>query len=401
MLRLSSRSGRDRVVIVRKKRVVASRLRQVSDDKMASPSPGAKVASARKQRGWTQSDLARAARISRQAVFQIESGITLPRIDTALRIANALGGEVHALFSEEASDAIRVAAGGPGAGARVHVIHLEGRWVAHSSDAPDRMGAGFHSSDGVLVREGGGLRLDTCLPRESLEENLFLAGCDPALGIFAEEVTQLSRQRGRCVWIPCGNGEALRRLIEGETQVAGIHFDGKSDEANLAAIKKSGLEKSCTMLRFSRWEQGWMLGPSAGKSFHGIGSLSGSRLRLANRERGSGCRTALDRMAREEGVPTRKIRGYQSVTTNHAGCARWIASGFADVGLGCAAMARLFALGFVPLEQTTFDLVIRRDHLDKPLVRALCNLLQSGKFLRMLAGIPGYETSSSGQVILP
>jgi hypothetical protein len=44
--------------------------------------------------------------------------------------------------------------------------------------------------------------------------------------------------------------------------------------------------------------------------------------------------------------------------------------------------------------------VIRRDHLDKPLVRSICDLIQSGKFLRELACVPGYETSASGQLII-
>ncbi len=360
---------------------------------------GKNITAARKRIGLTQSELARSAQISRQALFQIETGATLPRIDTALRIASALEMEVGLLFSNEPSADILVDSKRPGPNVRVDVISLDGRWIAHPSDEPDRIGAGFSSSDGVLIQEFGGLKLDTRTTEETLGQNIFLAGCDPALQMLAEQSTRTTR-RGRCVWIPCGNEAALRRLLHGEAHVAGIHFGGNSDGENLAAVRKLGLDKSCTMLRFSSWEQGWMIATSAGKTFRGIESLAGTKLRLANRETGSGCRIELDRMARRAGVSAGKIRGYDSIATNHAGCARRIASGFADVGLGCAAMAKTFGLAFSPTVQVAFDLVIRRDQLEKPLVRSICDLIQSAIFLRELACVPGYETSASGRVLI-
>ncbi len=365
-----------------------------------SPAGAGKIiASARRRLGLTQSDLARSAQISRQALFQIESGATLPRIDTALRITQSLGMEISDLLSPGQEPGIFVQSGRLAGNRRVDVACLDGCWIAHPSDDPARIGAGFSPSDGLLVEEARGMKLDTRIAKESLAENVFLAGCDPALEMLAQEATRTGR-RGRCVWIPCGNEAALGHLVRGEAHVAGVHFGGKSDTANLAAVRNLGLDKSCMMLRFSSWEQGWMIAHSAGKSFHGIESLVGTKLRLANREAGSGCRIELDRMAKRAGIAQDRIKGYQTVTTNHAECARRIASGFADVGLGCAAMAEAFALAFSPTVQVAFDLVIRRDQIEKPLVHTICNLVQSGKFLRELACIPGYETSASGHVVL-
>lgn len=367
--------------------------------KNAEESPGARISAARLRRGLSQADLARAAAISRQALFQIETGGALPRVDTAVRIARFLDMDVESLFGNEGETDIPVGEPQGSAGARVDLIRLDGRWITHPSDDPDRIGAGFPASDGVLVAGSGQTAARTRATPAALAENIFLAGCDPALEMLAQAATQAAR-RGRCVWIPCGNEAALGRLLRGEAHVAGVHFGGKSDEANLAAVRKLGLDKSCAMLRFSSWEQGWMIAHPAGKSFRGIESLAGSKLRLANREAGSGCRIELDRMARLAGVPVENIKGYDTVTTNHAGCARRIASGYADVGMGCAAMAKTFGLAFTPTVQVAFDLVIRRDQLDRPLVRAICDLIQSGKFLRELACVPGYETSASGRVVI-
>ena len=220
-----------------------------------------------------QSHLAKEVQISRQALFQIELGNSIPRVDTALRIARALGLDVESLFGPDESDGIMINPEGFVEGTRVDLTRIDGRWTACPSDNPERMGAGFASCDGVLAARASGMAVISGTPAATLTENVFIAGCDPALEMLAQDSTRMVR-RGRCIWIPCGNEAALQRLIRGEAQVAGIHFGGDSDAANLAAIRKLGLDKSCLVLRFSSWEQGWMLSPKAKKSCN---SLAGFR----------------------------------------------------------------------------------------------------------------------------
>lgn len=367
------------------------------DSSERDQSPGTKISAARLRRKLSQSDLARGAGISRQALFQIETGGALPRVDTAVRIARMLDMSVESLFGEGGETDIFLGAKSGNPGARVDLAELDGRWITHPSDDPDRIGVGFAASDGVIVPDQMSAR--TRESRALLSDNIFLAGCDPALEILTQEATRMTG-RGRCIWIPCGNQAALARLVRGETHVAGVHCGGVDGGGNQEAVRKLGLHKSCVMLRFSSWEQGWMIAQSAKKTFQDIESLAGTKLRLANREAGSGCRVELDRLARSAGISHDLIRGYQVEAKSHADCARRIASGFADVGLGCGAMAKIFGLAFTPTVQVAFDLVIRRDQLEKPLVRTICDLVQSGRLLRKLACIPGYETSTSGHVVI-
>ena len=385
----------------------ASSLRDTARDLSLEAKPGVsgetaggRVAAERARKGISRSDFARAVGISRQALFQIETRGALPRVDTAVRVAQILGTDVESLFGKGDESDIPVGSVRWPEGTRMDLISLDGRWVAHPSDDPDRMGAGFSTSDGFLVESGPGLAVRARTGKHELSQNVFVAGCDPALEMLAQAATRAVPQ-GRCIWIPCGNADALQRLKRGEAQVAGIHFGGESDDANLAAIRGLGLQKSCTVLRFSSWEQGWMLGRAAKTKFHGVESLAGTRLRLVNREAGSGCRIELDKMVEKSGVSAGTIKGYDSVARNHAGCARQIAMGFGDVGLGCGSMAKTFGLDFFPTTQVAFDLVIRRDQLDKPMVRAMCDILQSGNFLRALSCLPGYETSGLGRIVAP
>jgi len=53
------------------------------------------VADRRKERGLSQADLAKLVGTTQSAIARLESGGRPPRIDTLLRIANALGADLH------------------------------------------------------------------------------------------------------------------------------------------------------------------------------------------------------------------------------------------------------------------------------------------------------------------
>ena len=51
---------------------------------------GQRIVELREQKGWSQSDLARACNKDRQAIEKLENGKVNPTLDTLLEIANAL-----------------------------------------------------------------------------------------------------------------------------------------------------------------------------------------------------------------------------------------------------------------------------------------------------------------------
>jgi len=58
----------------------------------------------RNERGLTQGAVAMAAGIAQPSYFEIENGITSPKIETAKRIAAALGFDWTRFYEEEESD---------------------------------------------------------------------------------------------------------------------------------------------------------------------------------------------------------------------------------------------------------------------------------------------------------
>src|SRR5260370_26410219 len=101
---------------------------------------GKALAQARTARSLTQTELARRAGISRQALGAIESGAYHPGVAIAIRIARELGTTVESLFGEiddetstlvEASwSAVAPASAGDSTASRVMLARVRGKIVA-------------------------------------------------------------------------------------------------------------------------------------------------------------------------------------------------------------------------------------------------------------------------------
>ena len=94
---------------------------------------GNRIRSARSARKMSQTELARRAAISRQALSAIESGVYQPSVSVALKLARELGDTVESLFAElpfERIDAAVAPGAESAAGTRVALGRVRGRIVA-------------------------------------------------------------------------------------------------------------------------------------------------------------------------------------------------------------------------------------------------------------------------------
>ena len=76
-----------------------------------------------------------------------------------------------------------------------------------------------------------------------------------------------------------------------------------------------------------------------------------------------------------------------------------IASGLVDAGIGVAAAAGATGLGFVPLEDERYDLVIPNHFLDEPGVQVLLDLLRQPGLQRRVESLGGYDVSTMGLTV--
>lgn len=358
---------------------------------MGDDSTECQVRALREARGLSQAELARRAGASRQLVHIIERGKVVPSAVTALRLAQALGCSVEALFTEpeRAASAMPSLRASRDCRGPVRIGKVGDRWIVVPVFATET--AGFGEADGEVSQGGGKVR--AWLPEAQLRENLLIAGCDPAIGI-ACDLWRRHHLPGSLCWRNLPSADAAAAVEAGEVHVAGVHFPrGEAGRAALAALSPDLLR-----VRFASWEQGWMLPPGNPRGFRSTEDLAGARFRLLNRAKGAGSRMLLDDLLARARIPARAVTGYRQAAVTHQQCAAAIAEGRADVAIGLRAIAEQRGLAFQPVEQVAFDLLVPRALADFPPVQRLLELLSRAAFQRQLNALPGYETRETGRV---
>ncbi len=365
--------------------------------------------------GLSQGDLAAMTGITRQALYAIEMNHYLPGTEVALRLASNLGCAIEDLFSFESQDDIVEAEfiGGMAASrnaSRVKIASVGGRLVAKPvSDlgevlnytvSADGIRLGRVSTRSVASHRPHRIYVQLLRPRQVIERQIVVAGCDPAIFLAGEHIRQHGGDATVLGWT-MGSLAALQALKRGEVHVAGIHVvDHRSGDFNLPFLRKYLKGHAVTVVRFAAWQEGLLLRRGNPKGVRGVEDLARSDVRIVNREQGAGARLLLDHVLAKTGIPHRVVRGYQTLCSSQVGLGRVIVEGKADVGIGTQAVAELFGLDFFPLQEERYDLVIPTASLHShPGMKTFLDTLVTRGFRRELEALGGYDTKEIGKII--
>jgi putative molybdopterin biosynthesis protein len=367
---------------------------------------GDRIRSARSARGLTQLELARRARISRQALGAIESGVYQPSVVVALGLARELGETVETLFADnEEQSSIRIdvpwsdpeIAAAEGAACKVALARVAGKLVA----VPQPAARLWLSPAAGIIDHAGPRRaaISTYWSQAEIDSTLLIAGCDPAVAILAD---WLARRRSpvTAVALRCSSRKALSMLAKGGVHVAGVHLrDPKSGEYNLKSVRSAIGRRPLMMVNFARWELGLAVTARNPMNIRGFADLVQPRIRIVNREIGSGARLAFDEALKELGLRGQRIKGYTRELPGHLEIAQAIASAQADAGVTIRVAAEAYGLAFIPVREERYDLVMLEDGSGLGPVKAMLEALHSRRFACEINQLCAYDTDQMGRVI--
>jgi molybdate-binding protein/DNA-binding XRE family transcriptional regulator len=368
---------------------------------------GKTLRQARAARGLNQGELARCAGISRQALSAIETGLYQPSVAVALRLARELGETVENLFGENNEDICKridaawtdkadPSASAPG---RVALARVGGKVVAVVQPAAR---LALSPAAGTLERVWKKqAEVSTFRLPDEIDATLLVAGCDPSVTILAD---WLARRRSPvcAVALSCSSSSALAAVVEGRAHAAGVHLrDPQTGEYNLASVRRAMGNRPSLVVNFARWELGLATAVGNRLKISSFADLERRGLRIVNREGGSGARSALDEVLKELGLHPDRIHGYKRELAGHLEVAAAIAAGEADVGVTIRVAANVYGLGFIPVREERYDLVILERENKTPPVRAMLEALNSRRFAREVSQLCAYDTSQMGKVIAP
>jgi len=366
----------------------------------------------RTQKGFSQSELATRAGITRQAVSSIESNLYLPTTAVALRLAAVLACRVEDLFSLAATENTiegRLIGHLPCSDTKTSAIRVKVSTVGKRTIVRPVTGLGellpyTIPADGYVVEahgqtSGTTVRVKLSRGRQAIEQEISVAGCDPAIFLAGEHLRRQKDQTSVVGWT-MGSMAALHSLQRGEVHVAGLHlFDPVTGESNVPFLRRSLKGPGYEVVTFATWEEGFLVRPGNPKSIRTAADLAEPMVTVINREEGSGARLLLDQRLRASGIDPEQVHGYARIASTHFEVARAIADRQADVGVGIRSAAQLFELDFVPLQTARYDLVVPKAYLKShPTLAHLFETLASRPFRNEIEALGGYDTTQTGTV---
>ena len=228
-----------------------------------------------------------------------------------------------------------------------------------------------------------------------------LCGQDMLLDLLAQRL-ESHPAGGRVLRSYLSSYNGLHALYQGTVHAATAHlWDGRTDTYNLPYLPYVLPGMSVQVIHLACRTVGYFVPAGNPKNLRDWSDFGRSDLVLVNRERGSGMRVLVDERLRLKGLSPRLVNGYNRVCTTHLAAAATVAKGGGDYAIGSEKAARqVNGLDFIPLQQERYEMVIQKEDLDRPLFRALLEIVQSPGFREELDGLGGYDTRETGRIMV-
>jgi excisionase family DNA binding protein len=237
--------------------------------------------------------------------------------------------------------------------------------------------------------------------RELRESRPFLLAAgsdDPSLGVLRDLFEQRASPASFFL-DTVGSSGGLAAVHDGIADLATAHLlDPSSGEYNLPFVKNLFGAGAVVVELFYR-QLGLIVGPGNPLKLRDIADLARPKVRLINRQAGSGTRAYLDHALARLKIRSQKLNGYETSVSSHIEVGLRVLSGAANAGLATMTTARMLGLDFVPLARERFDVVIARERFFSPNIQVLLNIVGSNEFRGRLDAMGGYDCGESGRII--
>ena len=212
---------------------------------------------------------------------------------------------------------------------------------------------------------------------------LLSANGDVGIEILLDEV----RRRGApCLGlVPADHEGGLSLLRRGDVLLAGCHGDDFPSPLSAVPVARIHLIEREVGLVFRR-----------GQRIRRVSSIVGRR--FAGRPPTAGVRVHLDKALAREGVETSKAYEHMALFDSHRDVVMAVVRGAAEIGLASRAWAERAGLGFFPIANEGYGVVLFAEALGDPRVVALCEAAQGEAFRKRLANESGYDAGRAGEI---
>jgi excisionase family DNA binding protein len=234
-----------------------------------------------------------------------------------------------------------------------------------------------------------------------MTDRLILGGSDdPLLQAAAIRLTQQLRAQALFSYTVTGTTMGLELLAQGHADACVIHW-GRAEESEVrhpALIQQYNSSKNWILVHLFCRSQGLIVRAQDQSRFEDPTVALDRNTRWAVRQKGAGSQRFLKEWLMTHSYPFERL-----TVTNTAYSERemvsMIARGEADIGPGTLSAAKEFGLGFIPVCEESFDLVVPRSVYFRKLLQQLFEFIQGPEGVMLAHRLQGYDLSRSGRLV--
>lgn len=229
----------------------------------------------------------------------------------------------------------------------------------------------------------------TSRPIASPRPAIFLGSHDPLL--------EWALRQSRCGLATYFDGslDGLQRFRNGEGIATGLHLhDAETGEWNLPKVAESCADQNAVLVSWAVRARGLMASRQAG-AIASLADLAGRR--VVPRQPESGTDRLFHALLAKAGIAAEEVT-FTEVARNEHDAAQTVAEGRADAAFGLEALAKPYGLGFVPLVEERFDLLVDRKAWFDPPMQTLMGFCDSEAFRARAEALAGYRVERPGEV---
>ncbi len=189
--------------------------------------------------------------------------------------------------------------------------------------------------------------------------------------------------------------DGIKRIQKGAAMAAGVHLR-EPDGYNRRHVERELRGLPIVLVEWALRSQGLLVAAGNPLAIRQVTDLKGRRVMLRQRTAGSFVLLEYVLSAAQMSLDNVEIAAQTAKSESELALA--IANGRADAGLGLEALARRHNLGFVPLAEERYDLVVWRRAWFAPAMQRLMQFAGSAAFRERAAELGGYALTGAGTV---
>ena len=250
------------------------------------------------------------------------------------------------------------------------------------------------------VQKNNKINLNQNISEEKDDDEFIICGQDLMLDILSNYISRNAEGKST-LRAYIGSYSSLISLYQGKIQAATTHlWDGDTGQYNVPFVRRLLPGIPAVIIHLTVRMQGFYVAKGNPKNILSWEDLKREDITLINREKGAGSRVLLDEHLRLLNIYGKSINGYNRETESHLTIASTVSRGIADVGVGIEKIAsQVEGIDFIPLQKERYELVIKKEDMDTPIVNAILDILQSDEFKAEFRDIGGYDISEMGNIV--